>query len=308
MPALLDAIAAGPVVLDGGLGTHLETRGNSVASALWSAKLLRDRPDEVKAAHRDFFAAGARVATTCSYQVTYEGFASEGADRDEVDALLRSSVEIARRARSEAGLTPEQAWVAASIGPYGASPGQGTEYTGDYDLDVDGLRRWHRPRLEALAASGPDALLFETVPALEEVEAICRELAGSGAAALLSVTVGTGGALRTGASLTDVADWADRTQEIRAVGVNCASLRDADTAIRTLSERTAKPLIAYPNTGETWDPASRSWFGDAAPIDAYVEGWLDRGVRLIGGCCRVTTGDIERIAECVGRWATPSPR
>lgn len=308
MPAILDAIAAGPVVLDGGLGTHLETRGNSVASALWSAKLLRDRPDEVLAAHRDFFAAGARIATTCSYQVTYEGFASEGVARDEVDALLRSSVEIARRARAEAGLTHEQAWIAASVGPYGASPGQGTEYTGDYDLDVDGLRRWHRPRIEALASASPDALLFETVPALDEVEAICRELAGSGAAGLLSVTVGDGGAMRTGASLAEVGAWADRTEEVRAVGVNCASLRDADAAIRILTDCTAKPLIAYPNTGEVWDPESRSWSGDAAPIDAYVDEWLDLGVRLIGGCCRVTTGDIGRIAERVERWATPSPR
>lgn len=308
MPSLLDAIAAGPIVLDGGLGTHLESRGNSVESALWSAKLLRDRPDEVRAAHLDFFSAGARIATTCSYQVTAEGFGAEGVSQEDVDDLLRSSVTIAREAREAAGLTAEQAWIAASVGPYGASPGAGTEYTGDYDLGVEGLRQWHRHRLQVLTEAAPEALLFETVPALDEVEAICREVSGTGIAALLSVTVGSGGALRTGESIVAVAEWADRTEEVRAVGVNCSSLRDADTAIRILSEHTAKPLIAYPNTGEVWDPLSRSWSGDAAPLDDYVDAWLDRGVRLIGGCCRVTTGNIERIAERVGRWVTPSPR
>ena len=72
---LATALAAGPVVLDGGLSTELEARGHDVSSALWSARLLRDDPAAIVAAHAAFAAAGAQVATTASYQATVEGFA-----------------------------------------------------------------------------------------------------------------------------------------------------------------------------------------------------------------------------------------
>ena len=68
-------------------------------------------------------------------------------DRD-ADAVLARSVELARQAREDSGLSPDEAWVAASVGPYGASRADGSEYTGDYGLDVAQLREWHRPRLQ----------------------------------------------------------------------------------------------------------------------------------------------------------------
>lgn len=60
-------------------GTHLADRGNDISDSLWSARILRDNPDEVRAAHEDFFRSGAQVASTCSYQVTFDGLAQVGA-------------------------------------------------------------------------------------------------------------------------------------------------------------------------------------------------------------------------------------
>ena len=65
-------------MLDGGLSTELEARGHDVTSSLWSARLLRDDPAAIVAAHAAFAAAGARVATTASYQATVAGFAARG--------------------------------------------------------------------------------------------------------------------------------------------------------------------------------------------------------------------------------------
>ena len=76
------------VVLDGGLATLHERHGHDLSSDLWSARLLRDDPAAIERAHREFFAAGAEVATTSSYQVSFEGFGAEGADRDEVERPL----------------------------------------------------------------------------------------------------------------------------------------------------------------------------------------------------------------------------
>src|SRR5687767_9003948 len=109
---LRETIASRPVVLDGGLATLLEQHGHDLSSHLWSARLLRDDPSAVEAAHREFFEAGAEVATTASYQVSFEGFGAEGADRDDVDGLLRRSVALAAAARD--AVAPG-AWVAASV-------------------------------------------------------------------------------------------------------------------------------------------------------------------------------------------------
>ena len=287
-----------PVLLDGGLATHLEARGNSVASALWSADLLQKRPDEVRAAHRDFFEAGARVATTCSYQVTYEGFQAIGLDRDAVDDLLRLSVQLGQLAREDVGLSPDEAWVAASIGPYGASPGRGTEYDGDYGLSASALRTWHRPRIEVLTDAEPDLLLAETIPSLGEVEALAGLLSEAPVPALLSVTVADG-ALRSGESLKSMAKLLDGVPNIIGIGVNCSAITDATEALVILHDMTDLPLVAYPNSGEQWDAASRTWHGTAGSFDNYVTAWRDMGARWIGGCCRVGTDEIRRIAQAL---------
>lgn len=63
------------LIADGGLATELQARGNDLSDALWSARLLVDAPEEIQAAHRAFFRAGAAIATTASYQASFDGFA-----------------------------------------------------------------------------------------------------------------------------------------------------------------------------------------------------------------------------------------
>lgn len=298
MARFADALAAGPLVLDGGLGTLLESRGNDLTSNLWSAQLLLEQPSEIRAAHAEYFRAGARVAITSSYQVGYDALEAAGIDRAGTDALLARSVTLAREARTDAGLASDQAWVAASVGPFGASRADGSEYTGDYGLTVAELRAWHRPRLAALVAAEPDVLAIETVPSLAEVEALCRELEGLGMPAWVSVTVADG-ALRSGERITDAAAIASSTSEVVAVGVNCCRVDDVAPALGILRAAVDLPLVAYPNSGEEWDAATRTWEGDAEAPHAAAASWLDAGARLVGGCCRVGPDEIARLAAVV---------
>ncbi len=184
-----------PVILDGGLASELERRGQDVSGPLWSAQVLREAPDAVRAVHAAYFAAGAEVATSASYQATYDGFAAAGVGGEETTALLRRSVQLADAARRDAGEADEAAgrpprrrWVAASVGPYGAMLADGSEYRGDYGRSLEQLREFHRPRLEVLAQACreiEDAVLAcETVPSLREVEALALELAELGHAGL----------------------------------------------------------------------------------------------------------------------------
>src|SRR5439155_1149993 len=80
--------------------------------------------------------------------------------------------------RSVADEQPGEAWVAASVGPYGAALGDGSEYRGDYALSVGQLRRGHTFGIQVLADVGPDALALETVPCLTEAEARVEAVRG----------------------------------------------------------------------------------------------------------------------------------
>ncbi|MCP4080221.1 MAG: homocysteine S-methyltransferase, partial [Planctomycetaceae bacterium] len=86
-------------ILDGGLATELESRGHDLDDDLWSAKLLRDQPDEIVAAHQAFINAGAEVITSGSYQATLPGFRKAGMTSTEAENLLRLSIRLAKQAR-----------------------------------------------------------------------------------------------------------------------------------------------------------------------------------------------------------------
>lgn len=309
MPSLPDSLAAGPIVIDGGLGTLLEHNGHDLSSPLWSARLLAQEQDAIRDAHRQFFDAGARVAITSSYQVGYDQMAAvAGLDVADVDRLLVRSVRLAREARDDAGLTTENAWVAASVGPFGASRADGSEYTGDYDLGMAELRSWHRRRMRTLAAEGPDLIAVETIPSLTELEAVCRELDGLGARAWISVTV-AGGALRTGESLRDAFAIAASVPEVLAVGVNCCAVSEIPAALAALRSVTDKPGVVYPNSGEHWYADTRTWSGTAGSLAGSAADWVSGGAAFVGGCCRVGPSEITDIAGRLAatRDASPAP-
>ena len=298
-PSLPAALAAGPVVLDGGLSTELEARGHDVSSALWSARLLRDDPGAVVAAHAAFAAAGARVATTASYQATVEGFAAAGLDRDGALALVARSVELAREGAPES-------WVAGSVGPYGAALADGSEYTGAYvdEVGVGRLREFHRPRMAALADAGADVLACETLPAAAEVEAVLAEAGGLGVPVWLSLTtvVDAAGVARTrrGERAADVFAMARGVPEVVAVGVNCTDPAGVAPALAAAASA-GVPLVAYPNSGEAWDAAARAWTGTRGIAAGDAAGWVTAGARLVGGCCRVRPADVAALAAGLGR-------
>lgn len=292
-----DLLGATPVVLDGGLGTLLDAHGHDVSGRLWSARVLRDDPGAIASAHDAFFAAGARVATSASYQVSGDGFLRAGLSETEADSALDTSVRLARESATRAG---DGRVVAASVGPYGATLADGSEYHGRYGRTVAELADWHRRRIERLWAAGPDVLAIETIPSVAEAEAVARALDGTGAVAWLSFTV-AGGTTRAGDRLEEAFAVADGSPEIVATGVNCCAPIEVAPALRALRASSRKPAVVYPNSGEEWDAKNRRWMGSPAlPADLLRE-WVSEGAALIGGCCRVGPDHIATIADAVAR-------
>jgi homocysteine S-methyltransferase len=298
---------AGVVILDGALATELERRGADLRDALWSARLLLDNPQLIRQVHRDYFAAGADVATTASYQASLPGLAQRGLSRAQAQDVLGLSVRLAQQARDEfwqAGPPLGRVWplVAASIGCYGAYLHDGSEYRGDYGLSVRQLMDWHRPRLEILAASGADLLACETIPCMDEAEALVAVLEQTPSVpAWISFSCRDAEHLCHGEKFTDAVALAAQCTNVIAVGVNCTAPRHVAALLRSAAGRTDKPLLAYPNSGEAWDAARQCWCADAEALDwgEAAQQWRAAGARLIGGCCRTTPETIRVVRRAL---------
>lgn len=297
----------GFVILDGALATALEQRGADLADALWSARILLEAPQMIRQLHYDYFAAGADVAITASYQASLEGFARRGLGEEEAARLMRESVHLAQAARDDFWAQPsrragrERPLVAASIGPYGAFLADGSEYRGAYGLSKDELKAWHRPRMAALAEAGPDLLACETIPALVEGEALAELLGEFDLPGWLSFSCRDGAHTAQGEPFTQAAALAEESSHVVAVGINCTPPPFVADLLAAARPVTGKPLLAYPNSGESWDAANHCWlpgtggtdFGEAACL------WRDAGAVILGGCCRTGPDDIRTMRRAL---------
>jgi homocysteine S-methyltransferase len=283
------------VLIDGGLSNALEDRGDVLTGPLWTARLLRDAPAEIAAVHRAYYDAGAQVATTASYQASFDGFAALGCGRAEAAGLFRRSVRLAARVRDELAGDGVERLVAASVGPYGAALADGSEYRGRYGVSAATLRDFHRPRLEALVAAEPDLLAVETIPDVDEAEVLVELLDEVGVPAWFSFS-SDGLATRAGQPLEAAFRVAAATECVVAIGVNCCAPEDVLPAVELVTAMTRRPAVAYPNRGETWDASRRTWTGSAHFDVTLASAWVTAGARYVGGCCRVGPTDIAALA------------
>jgi homocysteine S-methyltransferase len=220
-------------------------------------------------------------------------------------ATIRRSARLAQRARDryrdETG-AGDDLLVAGSIGPYGAMLADGSEYRGDYDPGPAALRELHGPRIEALLDAGVDVLAFETIPTVREGVVLVDLLAASGARGWLAYQCRDGRSTAAGEPIETAVAVTRGVEAIVAVGVNCTAPAHLPALLAAARTATDRPLIAYPNGGDAWDPASRRWVAarDSGGFDpVVVAAWQDRGAEWIGGCCGTGPAEISALAAAL---------
>ena len=294
------------LVIDGALATELERRGCDLKDDLWSAKILLEHPEKIKQVHYDYFKAGADCAITASYQATIQGFTNKGLTEQEALSLIRKSVSLAVEARDEFWADESnhvgraRPFVAASVGPYGAFLADGSEYRGNYSLTESELMDFHRPRMKALIEAGPDLLACETIPCLIEAQALVKLLDEfQSISAWISFSCRDEIHVNEGQRLEECVRLIESNPFVTAVGVNCTSPKYIPSLLVEASRATNKPIVVYPNSGESYDASRNDWAG--LPLyESFSEEakeWRRAGARLIGGCCRTTPDDIQGIAS-----------
>lgn len=293
------------VILDGAMATELESYGCNLNDRLWSAKILMENPELIKKVHLDYFQAGADCAITASYQATIEGYKERGLTEKEAIELIGKSVQLAAEARDEfwAQLDDKsnrpEPLVAASVGPYGAFLSDGSEYRGDYSLSEDDLIAFHKERIGVLVRAGADILACETIPCLKEAQAIVKVLEEFPEVyAWFSFSAKDEYRISDGEEISKCAEWLDEQPQVAAIGINCSAPHIIESLITEVKSKTDKPIIVYPNSGEEYNPTSKTW-GEGASANQFTSNtrqWHEAGAQIIGGCCRTAPEDIAAIA------------
>ncbi|KAM0889833.1 hypothetical protein ACQ4PT_027454 [Festuca glaucescens] len=299
--------SGGCLVVDGAMGTELEAHGADLQDELWSARCLVSAPHLIRKVHLDYLEAGANIITTASYQATLQGFQSRGLSREQSEALLRRGVQVAQEARAiflegrskgpyaarennDGSTERRPVLVAASVGSYGAYLADGSEYT-------------KRSR----NSTGPDLIAFETIPNKLEAQAYCELLEENDIRipAWFSFTSKDGASAASGDPITHCAAVADSCRRVAAVGVNCTAPRLINGLLLGIRKVTSKPIVVYPNTGETYVAETKEWVdsagGGASATDfvSCVGKWRQAGASLVGGCCRTSPATVRAIARAL---------
>ena len=290
MPSFVELLTERPVLIaDGATGTNYQNMGiePGVAPEEW----VVDEPDKVQELHRRFVAAGSDLVLTCSFGGSSLRLADE--------ALHGRAVEVNRRAAELAReAVGDDVLVAGSLGPTGHL----TEPLGPltHDLAVATFAEQAR----SLADGGVDLLVLETFFSLDEgLWAVEGIKSASDLPLVVSYSFDQGTKTMMGLTPTQVVE-AFAPLGIAAIGANCGkSLADTDLIVEELvAAADGLPLWVKPNAGVP------RMVGDAVIYDAgpddlaeHVRGYVDRGARIVGGCCGSTPEHIAAIANVLGR-------
>ncbi|KAL3280667.1 hypothetical protein HHI36_003904 [Cryptolaemus montrouzieri] len=306
-------------ILDGGFATQLSCHVNQAIDGdiLWSARFLATDKEAVINAHLDFLRAGADVIITNTYQASVDGFMKHlQMTEEESYNLIVESVTLAKTAvekfQQEFG-TDKRPTIAGSVGPYGASLHDGSEYTGSYaaTTSTETMRKWHLPRIKALIEGGVDMLALETIPCKAEAEMLLKLIKTDfpQIKAWLAFSVRQDGkSIAYGENFQQTARqcYDLNKNQLVAIGINCVAPRLVESFISGINrgkESDPMPLIVYPNSGESYK-VELGWIDrdKCEPVETYVQRWLDLGITWIGGCCRTYAVDVTRIHNEVQRW------
>ena len=314
MKASLDEILKenGIMVIDGSMSTALEQMGADLNNKLWTASVLANQPELVKRVHLNYFRAGADCGITCSYQATIPGFMAQGYTKEEAEELICRSVELFLEARDEWWKEEGEAegrmypLCLGAVGPYGAYLADGSEYRGNYGLSDQELYDFHRRRMELLYEAGADILLIETQPSLQEVLVEAKIAEELSADYWISFSCMNGKQICDSTPIRDCAKTLDPKvyPHLKMIGINCTKPEYLVSLVRELKSVTDLPVAVYPNSGETYDPETKTWHGSGESLDfgEYALQYMMAGAEAVGGCCTTVEKHVEQVVSAKAQY------
>jgi len=291
-------------LLDGGMGQEIVKRSGDRATPLWSTQAMIDHPGIVEAVHRDYFNAGATIATTNTYAVHRDRLAPAGME-GQFETLMSAAITEAQAARTAHRAGRISGRIAGAIGPLAAS----------YRPDLMPEFNVGRPLFAEVAdllTPHVDLIICETVASVAHARAALAGCAGTGRPIWLAVTVSDddGTQLRSGEAVAELLPVI-REYRPEAVLANC-SVPEAMRAALEIIRGFGLPFGAYANG---FTRISEGFLEDRPTVDAlqarndldpatyadFAMHWVGMGATIIGGCCETGPAHIAQIARRLAR-------
>lgn len=311
------------LILDGAMGTMIQRhklveadyRGDRFADAPIPQKgnndlLVLTRPDVIEGIHRSYFAAGADIIETDTFnaqRISMEDYGMAGIVRE----MNLAAARLARTVADEfTQLTPDKPrFVAGAVGPTNKTASMSPDVNNPAYRAVtyDQLVEAYKEQMIALIDGGVDALLIETIfdtlnaKAALYAAGLAMEEAGRKVELMISVTVAdASGRTLSGqtvrAFLNSIAH-----ADLLSIGVNCSfGARDLKPYLQEIAAFTNTYVSAYPNAGL---PNQFGEYDESPEIMAVqIKEYFDEGlVNIIGGCCGTTPDHIAAYKALVDK-------
>lgn len=273
------------LIADGATGTQLQKAGLPVGYVpeLWNL----ENPDAILAHHMSYLDAGADIVLTNTFggnpiKLRSNNLESKTREINKAGALL---------ARKAAG--PKR-FVFGDVGP----TGQLLSPLGE--LSEESAIAAFCDQISALESGGVDAILIETMSAIEEARAaITAAKRVTKLPILVTMSFDTHGRTMMGVKPSQAMKelWG---LGIQVIGANCGrTLPETLAAIREM--KTANPdavLMAKPNAGLPHMENDESVYDVTPDIMAeYALKFQAEGVRIFGGCCGSNPDHIRAVAK-----------
>ncbi|KAF0174565.1 MAG: homocysteine S-methyltransferase [Rhodobacteraceae bacterium] len=285
-------------LLDGGMGQELVARSGDEPTPLWATRVMIDHPGLVKAIHDDYFAAGASVATTNTYNILHDRLEGVGLDALYHALHLRALME-AHEAKAQAG----RGIIAGSMGPLGES------YRPDLTPPIEVSAPLYAEKARILAPH-VDVILLETMSSLGLARGALKGAQVAGLPVWLSVSVDDrdGSRLRSGEPIAGLRDLIAEFPTA-AVLANCSMPEAMLAALKELSNM-GLPFGAYANgfseisslpLPDAVAAPEYTHRHDLTPerYTAFVMEWVKLGATIVGGCCEVGPAHIRHLATAL---------
>ncbi len=270
------------VLLDGGMGTQLQTRGLQPGQKPELAAL--EMPDTLTAIHADYARAGADILLANTFGANAKKLAGCPCT---VELVVSASIACARSAAAETG-----ALVALDIGPLGELlvPAGTLRFEDAYAEFAQVIR--------AGAAAGADLVFLETMTDLYELKAaILAAKENCALPVFTSMSFESRGRTFTGCTVESYAVTAAGLGA-DAVGINCSL---GPKEILPFAQRLCRsvpagvPVFVKPNAGLPNPDGSYNL--NAAEFAAEMKAYASIGVSMVGGCCGTTPDFIAKLRE-----------
>ena len=280
------------MLADGAMGTMLFAAGLASGDPpeVWNLA----HPDVVRAVHRGYLDAGARILLTNTFGANRLRLALHRLE-DRVEHLNRTAAILLRAEVTAAGA---DALVAGDIGPSGEIMAPLGTLERDAAIDV------FAEQAGALVAGGADLLWIETMSDLAEMAAA---IAGARRASpatpiVATMTFDTRGHTMMGIA-PETAAVALVALGVDAIGGNCGNGPEELLPVieRMRAVAPAVPLVAKPNIGIPVFVGARAEYRTTPETMAAEAASLRAaGATVIGACCGSTPAHLAAMAEALG--------